>query len=266
METILLYNNRKKIGRMMLSLHKAPYAPDIKRGGEIETIWIRKIVQITEGMYIVFGVTLLMTILMSVVEVLHSRLTQPEEGWTMGFAPMTVGDFQKHSPFFEISAVYQIFEVSVYAYIILTTYLLMSTIMGHISVQMKILANGMRSMRTRAEELAGGEKDNLDVVNKKMDILMRQSIEHHLQVLDLAAEMESLCSIMILSVFACSVVLMCFLLFFASLVGTTGYLSQQNMKKKFIFVVSFWKCGVFPLFLLLVVHCLSSRSVLLLGK
>lgn len=66
--------------------------------------------------------------------------------------------------------------------------------------------------------MAGSQKDDACIVNKHMETLMREAVKHHIKSLDMAKEMESLCSLMILSIFVASVILLCFLLYFASLV------------------------------------------------
>ncbi|XP_065156334.1 odorant receptor 67a-like isoform X2 [Atheta coriaria] len=216
-ELMLMYINRKKIGKIMTSLHNPPFAPDASRSGSSESRWIRETVLITEIVYIVFSIFLFITITSIFLECLYFCIVKPRDEWEMPFAPMSIGAFQKEWPIFEISVVYQLFEIIAFAYITLTSYLLMSAITAHIGIQFRIMANSLRTLKSRAKQQAGADRDNETIVNKNMEVLMRSYIKHHLDVLNLAEEMESLCSLMILFIFLFSVLLMCFILFFASL-------------------------------------------------
>lgn len=76
------------------------------------------------------------------------------------------------------------------------------------------LRNGRNRAVTMNESLVGREKS----FDECFEIVMRDSIKHHLVILDLAMEMENLYNVILLFAFLISVMQLCFMLYSASLV------------------------------------------------
>ena len=66
-----------------------------------------------------------------------------------------------------------------------------------------------------------------------IDKLFRETLDHHLQLYKLAEDMEDLCHLMILVVIVFSVILMCFVLYSASVVSIffNSKLNKYNINK-----------------------------------
>ncbi|GJQ81915.1 hypothetical protein Trydic_g20383 [Trypoxylus dichotomus] len=224
--TLLLYN-RKKIGNILKMLHNKPFAPDSSRGGPIEEKYVRNIIKITETQLVIYFTVVSVTIVSGAIIFLKSRIFDDKSNWRYPYVPITIINTED-SPLFELVGIYEVTCVLLYAAIIATTYVLLSTILAHLSVQFKILNNAFRSIRARAKDindLHGGDEDN---ENKILSQLLGKYIDHHLSVLNLAAEMEQLCNWMFLVVMLASVILLCFLLYQVSLVSVASVPFVQN--------------------------------------
>lgn len=130
---------------MMMSLHQPPFKPDETRGGKEEERLIRDAIKKTEIILIVYFLVVSGTIFSGVYNACIIRIRKPKEQWTFPYAPtMSLGDWLQNSPYFELGILYQFWGVLSFAGVIATTYVLLSSIMAHISVQMKILGNSFR--------------------------------------------------------------------------------------------------------------------------
>nr|QBB72988.1 odorant receptor [Protaetia brevitarsis] len=218
----LLFYNRKKFGNMIKILHNKPFVPDINRGGEVEKIYLRKIVKTTETQMIAYS-TLLVTALWSgAVSFLNSRIFNEKSEWRYPFVPIMIID-TTNSPYFELAGIYQTFWISFYGLLIVTADIVLTIILAHLSTQFKILNNAFKSIRMRSRkmnELAGGDSRNEGIILSK---ILGEYIEHHLRVFELAAQMEELCHLMILAELSGSVLTLCFILYQVSSIPPNSF-------------------------------------------
>lgn len=146
-----------------------------------------------------------------------SRLFSDKPNWKYPYTAITIFNTED-SPLFEMAGIYEIVCVSLYATIIATTYVLLSTILAHLSIQFKILCNAFKTARIRAKRLNSQNGGNEEEEGQVLSRILGEYIDHHLRIFNLASDMEELCNLMFLVVMLASVLLLCFLLYQVSLV------------------------------------------------
>lgn len=98
-----------------------------------------------------------------------------------------------------------------------------------------------RNVKRRAETL-NKSKAKPRTVEECFEEVLGDSINHHLEILELAARMEELCSMIVLVIFLSGVLQLCFMLYQASVVRTRMRNREKHERKRFFF--SFWQVPV----------------------
>ncbi|XP_017782138.1 PREDICTED: odorant receptor 30a-like [Nicrophorus vespilloides] len=212
---IILYINRKRVGRMINSLHFAPFALNKCRGGKKEENILKSLVRKTNIQNIIYISTTLGTLLFGIINTLYYRLRYWYDSslWVMPYAPTMPWFDYSSSPIYEYGALFQCFSMLIYAIQIGNSFSIFIGLLAHISIQMVILSNAFRNLKIRAENLQKLDDDKSKPFEHYVNIIFRENINHHLQIFELANEMEKLYSVIILILMFSCTVIMCFVLY-----------------------------------------------------
>lgn len=175
------------------------------------------------------------------LEAFQTIIRKPQQNWHLPFLSISIVD-TTYSPMFQMAFLFQVVSVVVVGGAIIATDMLRCSIMAHLSCQFRILQNAFRSGKTycdcsgrilmsfffffcwcrnvkkRAEYSRNSSKGKYVSLEECFDEVLDESINHHLEILELAARMEELCSMMVLIIFLSGVLQLCFMLYQASVV------------------------------------------------
>ena len=142
----LLFRHRKKFGAILKVLQNAAFNPDWVRSGgnDFEAKLIRDHIRKTEIQLLVYFFIISGTYWSGLFTSFKSWWTKPSDEWVFPFAPYMTFIELRSSPLFEIGSILQGFLVAKFAVAIATTYVLLSVIIGHVAIQMKILGNAFK--------------------------------------------------------------------------------------------------------------------------
>ncbi|XP_031352931.1 odorant receptor 67a-like isoform X2 [Photinus pyralis] len=256
-EAFVVMWNRQKLKALFRKLECAPFTPNFERGGEVEESFLKDFSIVTGRQANICWGSVFSTVGMSIVATIIKRVRSSDyRDWEFTYGPLTVLDVTR-SPYFEITWLYQITCVLVIGLTHCSVILIISEILGHASVQFKILQNNLsqvtenahRIMTKKVRGVAGDEVDVSKVPWKYLQKSLNEAISYHLSILDVTSEVEKTINMLTLIIFLFSLAVTCFQVYHASILSA--------------FNVRFLKCftdsssAIFPVFIL----CFWSHQV-----
>ncbi|KAK5640861.1 hypothetical protein RI129_009408 [Pyrocoelia pectoralis] len=257
-EAFVVILNKKKLKALLSKLETKPFLPNFERGGEIEEKFLKDFSIVTERQANICWGSVFSTVGMSTIATLIKRIrSNDHRNWEFTYGPLTVLDVTR-SPYFEITWLYQIMCVTVIGLSHSSIILIFSEILGHTSVQFKMLQNNLMQITENAHRLmtqeprGAAEHQEVDASQIPWEYLQKslnEAISYHLSILDVTYEMENIFNMLTLSIFMFSLAVTCFQVYHASILSA--------------FDVRFLKCftdsssALFPVFLL----CFWSHQV-----
>ncbi|KAB0797232.1 hypothetical protein PPYR_08226 [Photinus pyralis] len=254
-KTLIIVRNRLKIGRMMDKLEEEPFTLNRKRGGDEEEALIKKCIWITNAQtYIYYGlgsITLTAGFLFTIIKRVSSN---DFRDWEFAYGPITILNIT-YSPNYEISLCYQNLSIIWIGYHFVTADLLVADILVHISFQFKMLQNSFRrivsnSLAKQVEDKCGPVKicdpTGQPIVQwKYLNQTLKETIRYHMAILDMADEMEELCSGLLLFVFISTLGMLCFIIYRASTLPFTDTQVLRNLFEGMsialqVLIICFW--------------------------
>ncbi|KAF5287591.1 hypothetical protein FQA39_LY15868 [Lamprigera yunnana] len=218
---IVLYNNRKQIGDMMVSLHNGVYKPNEQRGGLFERKCIKDTLNEAQLLIRIYAVSMVAVVSLGYLTSLKSRLTLPQEEWRLGFSYISIVD-TSYTPMFEIAYVYQNMGIFMLTLSVYTSDITVIAIIAQACAQLKILENSVRTyiQRGLTTQRKAGLSDEASVTTTLKETIYY----HHHTILDTVNTIEELCCYLALCVFLANLVLLCLLMYKTSMLPLASLL------------------------------------------
>ncbi|KAF5286796.1 hypothetical protein FQR65_LT02214 [Abscondita terminalis] len=228
-KTIIIVLNRVRIGKMLEKLERIPFILNLERGGKKEEELINRCLLITKAQtYTYYGlgsVTLIAGFMFTIVR----RITSSDyHDWEFAYGPITILNIT-YSPNYEITLLYQNLSIIWIGYHFVTADLLVADILVHISFQFKMLQNNfkrilpiaLKKQQTEENSLLQSTLERKELLSSsiKWEYLkksLEETVTYHLEILNMAGEIEELCNGLLLFVFMSTLGMLCFIIYRAS--------------------------------------------------
>nr|QBB72999.1 odorant receptor [Protaetia brevitarsis] len=157
--SVLLYH-RLNIGKILDRMEQGVFSPNKLRGGDFEEELIKRCILFSNRQTCLYYLSVGMVVFIGVVASLLKRHLEPEaENWEMPYTTFSWFDIHR-SPNFEIVCFYQFCWRGLYALIVSSIDSLIAGILAHISVQCKILQNGIKKSIPYSKGCRSRKKDS----------------------------------------------------------------------------------------------------------
>ncbi|KAF2893848.1 hypothetical protein ILUMI_12325, partial [Ignelater luminosus] len=226
-KAIGVLQKRFQIAKLLEALERKPFLPDIERGGEVEVKLVNECVWITNLQSTVYWIVLFLTIFFGVTFAIFKRIKSSDpRNWEYPYGPITIINVT-YSPNFEIILAYQVAGMSCYAGYFSASDLLAATALAHISYQFKILQHYIRNIRKSCYKEMLEDKNMIENNDSNYDTSLipwkylkrglTRIVEYHLAIINIAEEVESIFSGLLLVVFISTLAMVALVIYRLSL-------------------------------------------------
>ncbi|KAF5299814.1 hypothetical protein FQR65_LT09336 [Abscondita terminalis] len=213
-KAVVLVYKRRFMNDVLYKLQNGIFLPDVNRGGIEEVVLKNKCIRMMNMQAYLYWGVVTVTVIFAVIDSIYSRIASDDyHDWKFEYGRVTMFN-TSYSPNYEIASIYQNGSWFTVGWTFAISDLLTVTVLAHITCQLqilqvfikKIISNCYKEMKKDGLTVHK-HKDASQIPYKYLHRFLKQAVEYHLSVFDLAKNIENTFNLLILVIVLSGIVL-----------------------------------------------------------